>query len=237
MHLFYAPGLSDERSFTLSEDESHHAVRVLRLIPGNEIILVNGRGGWYHTTITHPNPKACTVEITRQLADVGKPAYQLHIALAPTKQIDRYEWFLEKATEIGISEITPIICDHSERREVKTERQMRIVIAAMKQSLKAFHPVINEPVSFKNFMKMPVVGAKTIAHCQDGDKLWLNDAVGAGEPVTILIGPEGDFSDQEIAVALANNYQPITLGTSRLRTETAGVVACHTLSWIFRELQ
>lgn len=236
MHLFYAPELSDDLSFTLSKEESHHAIRVLRLNPGNEIILVNGRGGWYQTVITHPDPKACTVEIVDRQQDIGKPPYQLHIALAPTKQIDRYEWFLEKTTEIGISEITPIICDHSERKDVKTDRQMRIVIAAMKQSLKAHHPVINEPVQFKNFMKKNIPGIKTIAHCQAGEKVWLNEIARVDKPITILIGPEGDFSDSEIASAIANDYEPITLGASRLRTETAGVAACHTISWIFRDI-
>ncbi|MCX6226746.1 MAG: 16S rRNA (uracil(1498)-N(3))-methyltransferase [Bacteroidia bacterium] len=235
MHLFYASELNDELEFTLSADESHHAVRVLRLSPGSEIILVNGRGGWYHSIITHPDPKACMVEIIRVSNDIGKPPYHLHIAIAPTKQIDRYEWFLEKATEIGISEITPIICEHSERKDVKTDRQIRIVIAAMKQSLKAFHPAINEPVSFTNFMKAGLGGVKTIAHCQPGNKQWLNELLRSDEPITILIGPEGDFSDQEIATATANGYQPITLGCSRLRTETAGVVACHTISWINRD--
>lgn len=235
MHLFYAPGLSDEPYYTLSPEESHHAVRVLRLNPGNEIILVNGRGGWYHSRIISPGPKACSVEVLSLSQDIGKPAYHLHIAIAPTKQIDRYEWFLEKTTEIGISEITPLICDHSERRDVKTDRQMRIVIAAMKQSLKAFHPVIHEPASFKNFIKNSFPGAKTIAHCQPGLRQGLDKTIQANEPVTILIGPEGDFSDAEIAVAREHGFLPISLGSSRLRTETAGVVACHTVSWISKE--
>jgi len=235
MHLFYAPELNDELTFTLSPEESHHAVRVLRSSPGDEIILVNGRGGWYHSTITRPDPKACMVDITGVLHDIGKPDYHLHIAIAPTKQIDRYEWFLEKAAEIGISEITPIICEHSERKDVKTDRQMRIIIAAMKQSLKAFHPVIHEPVKFNQFIKGGISGAKTIAHCQPGNKQWLNEIIRPGRPVTILIGPEGDFSDAEIAAAAASGYLPVTLGSSRLRTETAGVVACHTVSWICRE--
>lgn len=235
MHLFYAPGLSDELTFTLNPDESHHAVRVLRLTPGDEIILVNGRGGWYQSRITHPDPKACIVEIICVSNGVGKPNYHLHIGIAPTKQIDRYEWFLEKATEIGISEITPIISEHSERKDVKTDRQMRIVLAAMKQSLNAFHPLIHEPVSFKNFLKSSIPGVKAIAYCQTGNKLWLNEIVQSNDPITILIGPEGDFSDKEIALAIENGYQPITLGSSRLRTETAGVVACQTISWLCRE--
>ncbi|MFA6125741.1 MAG: 16S rRNA (uracil(1498)-N(3))-methyltransferase [Bacteroidales bacterium] len=232
MHLFYAPGLSDHSDFTLSPEESHHAVRVLRLSIGDEIILVNGRGGWYQSRITHPAPKACRVEIMKALQDVGKPGYDLHIAIGPTKQIDRYEWFLEKATEIGISEITPLICEHSERKDVKTERVMRIVVAAMKQSLKAFHPIIHEPVPFKNFIKGSFPGVKTIAHCQVGDKIWLNEAYRRDQPVTILIGPEGDFSDKEIALSKDGGYLPVTLGSSRLRTETAGIVACQTISWL-----
>lgn len=236
MHLFYAPELFDQKNFTLSPDESHHAVRVLRLGAGMEIILVNGRGGWYHTSITHPDPKACVVEVTRTVHDVGKPPYDLHIAIAPTKQIDRYEWFLEKATEIGINQVTPLICARSERKDVKSERQMRIVIAAMKQSLTAFHPTINEPVPFKKFITRSITGTRAIAHCESGDKMWLDALVKAGSPVTILIGPEGDFSLQEIAEAMDNGYQPVTLGTSRLRTETAGVVACQTVSWLCRNL-
>jgi len=236
MHLFYSPGLSDESTFTLNKDESHHAVRVLRLSPGDEIILVNGSGGWYESKIISPDPKACEVEIVKQIQNVGKPAYHLHIAIAPTKSIDRYEWFLEKVTEIGISEISPIITDHSERKDVKTERQMRVILAAMKQSLKAFHPVLNEPVSFKNFIKKSNPGIKTIAHCQPDEKQWLDGKLCNGDPMTILIGPEGDFSDAEIKLAKDNGYIPVTLGNSRLRTETAGVVACHTVSWVCREL-
>jgi 16S rRNA (uracil1498-N3)-methyltransferase len=235
MHLFYAPELNDELRYTLNPDESHHAIRVLRLNHGNEIVLVNGRGGWYQAMITNPDPKACSVEIIRVTAGIGKPGHHLHIAIAPTKQIDRYEWFLEKATEIGISEITPIICDHSERKDVKTDRQMRIVIAAMKQSLKAFHPMIHEQVSFKDFLKNSIRGTNTIAHCQPGNKFWLNEVIHSNEPITLLIGPEGDFSDAEIASATEKGYQPITLGTSRLRTETAGVVACQTVSWVCRD--
>jgi 16S rRNA (uracil1498-N3)-methyltransferase len=236
MHLFYAPGLSDEKSFTLAPDESHHAVRVLRLGAGDEVILVNGRGGWYEARIAHPGPKACTVDILRFSEGIGRPHYDLHIAIAPTKQIDRYEWFIEKATEIGIGMITPIICEHSERKDVKTDRQLRIVIAAMKQSLHAFHPVINEPVTFKNFLKADQPGVRAIAFCQPAEKRWLNEVIVPGRPVTVMIGPEGDFSDAEIASAMASNYVPITLGTSRLRTETAGLVACQTVSWVCREL-
>ncbi|MFH0761198.1 MAG: 16S rRNA (uracil(1498)-N(3))-methyltransferase [Bacteroidota bacterium] len=234
MNLFYSPGLTDQPEFTLSSEESHHAVRVLRMGLGDEIVLVNGRGGWYTSKIISPDPKACGVEIIDQQQGLGKPKYNLHIAMAPTKQIDRFEWFLEKATEIGISEITPLICDRSERKDVKTDRLMRIVIAAMKQSLKAFHPVIHTQTSFKVFLTQTRAGALLIAHCQEGEKLWLDESIFNPESITILIGPEGDFSPDEIQLALRNNYQPVTLGESRLRTETAGLVAVQTVSWLFR---
>jgi 16S rRNA (uracil1498-N3)-methyltransferase len=234
MKLFYAPELTDQPKYTLSVEESHHAIRVLRLDLGDQVVLVNGLGGWYASKITSPDPKACRVEVMDQEQGLGKPNYHLHVAIAPTKQIDRFEWFIEKATEIGISEITPLICDRSERKDVKTERLMRIVIAAMKQSLKAFHPVIHPQTNFKNFLIQNRTGSLLIAHCQEGEKRWLDEIDADPESVTILIGPEGDFSPNEIEYALHNDYQPVTLGESRLRTETAGVVAVQTVSWLSR---
>lgn len=234
MNLFYSPGLTDHTEFTLSSEESHHAVRVLRMGLGDEIVLVNGEGGWYTARILSADPKACQVEITDRQQGLGKPNYNLHVAMAPTKQIDRFEWFIEKATEIGISEITPLLSDRSERKDVKTDRLMRIVIAAMKQSLKAFHPIIHPQTSFKNLLAQNRPGALLIAHCQEGEKLWLDESIFSPESITILIGPEGDFSPDEIQLAVQNKYQPVTLGVSRLRTETAGLVAVQTVSWLFR---
>lgn len=234
MNLFYSPGLTDHPEFVLPPEESHHAVRVLRMGAGDEVVLINGLGDWYTATILSADPRACRVEITGRKQGTGKPKYNLHVAIAPTKQIDRFEWFIEKATEIGISVITPLICDRSERKDVKTDRLMRIVVAAMKQSQKAFHPVINPQTSFKGFMSQNRPGALFIAHCQEGGKLWLDQGLSKAESITILIGPEGDFSPDEIRFAIQNNYQPVTLGESRLRTETAGLVAVQTVSWLFR---
>ena len=234
MNLFYSPGLTDHPEYTLSNEESHHAVRVLRMGLGDEMVLVNGSGGWYQARIISADPKGCQVEIIGRQQDIGKPNYNLHVAMAPTKQIDRFEWFLEKATEIGISEITPLICDRSERKEVKPDRLMKIVVAAMKQSLKAFHPVVHPSTSFKKFLAQDRTGSLLNAHCQNGEKSWLDESIPNPDPITILIGPEGDFSPDEIQLALRNHFLPITLGASRLRTETAGLVAVQTVSWLFR---
>ncbi|OFY50407.1 MAG: 16S rRNA (uracil(1498)-N(3))-methyltransferase [Bacteroidetes bacterium GWF2_49_14] len=234
MNLFYAPELADQEEIVLSAEESHHAVRVLRISAGEQIILVNGKGGWYTSKIVHPDPKACRVEIISREQGLGVPRYHLHIAMAPTKQIDRFEWFIEKATEIGISEITPLICDRSERRDVKPERLVKVAISAMKQSLKAFHPVIHPSVSLRKFLAREMPGSKGIAHCVPGTKLWLNEASDKTTNNIILIGPEGDFTPDEIQLAYGAGYSPITLGESRLRTETAGVVAVQTLAWLFR---
>lgn len=234
MTLFYSPDLADQQEFTLSAEESHHAVRVLRLGAGERIILVNGRGGWYPSIITGPDPKACRVRIEERVEGYGKPSFYLHIAIAPTKQSDRLEWFIEKATEIGISEVTPLICDRSERRDSKRERLLRVAVAAMKQSVKAFHPVINEPAPFGRFIAMPFEGCRAIAHCAEGEKRWIDQCDLTRRRVTLLIGPEGDFSLKEIQAAMEQGFIPITLGDSRLRTETAGVAATQTLAWIFR---
>ncbi|MFO7617777.1 MAG: 16S rRNA (uracil(1498)-N(3))-methyltransferase [Bacteroidales bacterium] len=234
MNLFYAPDLTDQQEFTLPSDESHHAVRVLRMEAGTRVVVVNGRGGWYASTITEADPKACLVQVLERVDGFGKPACHLHIAIAPTKQSDRFEWFIEKATEIGLSEVTPLICDRSERRDIKTERLLRVAIAAMKQSVKAFHPVIHEPAPFGRFIEQPIPGCRAIAHCGEGERRWIDQCDLVEQRVTLLIGPEGDFSPREVQTALERNFIPITLGNSRLRTETAGVVAAQTLAWIFR---
>ncbi|MCK9324119.1 MAG: 16S rRNA (uracil(1498)-N(3))-methyltransferase [Bacteroidales bacterium] len=234
MTLFYSPELTEQKEFILSRDESHHAIRVLRLEAGSQIILVNGRGGWFPSTITHPDPKGCRVQVDERVEGFGKPSYHLHIAIAPTKQSERFEWFLEKATEIGLSEVTPLICERSERKDIKTERLMRVAIAAMKQSVKAFHPDIHEPTPFGRFIGQAFTGSKAIAHCTDGEKQWLDQVERESRTITLLIGPEGDFSPKEIKEALDHGFTPITLGNSRLRTETAGVVATQTVAWIFR---
>lgn len=229
MHLFYTPLLNPGmEAFLLDEAESKHAVRVLRLGIGDRVHLVDGTGGFYDAEISDANPKRVVLKIVAVQESYNRRNHRLHIAIAPTKNMDRLEWFLEKATEIGIDEITPLICDRSERKEVKVERLEKVVVAAMKQSLKAYLPQINPPVRFSAFLKGLTAGEEKrfIAHCDVGEKTFLSASVEAGDSVMILIGPEGDFSPDEIKAALNANFQAISLGASRLRTETAALVAC-----------
>lgn len=230
MHLFFTPTIEPHHTgFILSEEESKHAIRVLRLNLGDTVYLVDGVGGWYTADILDPHPKRTTLAIRQVEQHYQEPAYYLHIAVAPTKNIDRIEWFLEKATEVGVQEITPIITAHSERKEVKIERLNKVVIAAMKQSLKAYLPKINPAVSYGQFLQSighDAYTTKAIAHCADGDKQYLSDVCPSRGRYLILIGPEGDFSEDEIGQALALGYQPVSLGNSRLRTETAALTSC-----------
>ena len=231
MNIFYTPDI-ESSSYTLNEEESKHCVRVLRMASGEEVCLVDGRGGFYVAKIVDANPKRCRVEVVEKREEYGKRPYYLHVAIGPTKLIDRYEWFLEKATEIGIDEITPLESFHSERRAVKKERSEKVVTAAVKQSVKAYHPKVNELTSFKNIIIEPFDGKKLIAHCNPGDKQMLKKALMPGENALILIGPEGDFSEDEVLLAKANGFEEISLGDARLRTETAGVVAAGIVSFI-----
>ena len=223
---FYTPDIHGLR-YALSEDESAHAVRVLRLKAGDEITLVDGRGGWYRAKIDDLHHKNCQIEVLEHRADYGKRPYRLHIGIAPTKNIDRFEWFIEKATEIGIDEITPLLCERSERKHVNTERLQRIMIAAMKQSQKAYLPQLNEITDFGKWLETRGSEHRYIAHCNKGGRLSLKTAYQPECDATIAIGPEGDFSIQEISLAHARGFKSITLGESRLRTETAGVAACY----------
>lgn len=229
MHIFYTPDLTGN-SYTLDEPESKHCVRVLRLEQGDEIILVNGSGGMFTAEITDPNPKRCTVNVLKSELNHGQRNYSVHIAIAPTKNIERLEWFLEKATEIGIDRITPIICRFSERKEIKSDRLEKVMISAMKQSLKAYLPQLDLLTKFSDFISQPFAGQKFIAHCDDQHRDLLKKMINPHQNYLILIGPEGDFSSDEIANALQAGFHPVSLGNSRLRTETAGVVACHTFN-------
>lgn len=230
MHLFYTPTIEPHHTeFMLSEDESKHAVRVLRLQAGNSIYLVDGVGGWYTAEILDPHPKRTTLSIKHVELSYEKPVYDLHVAIAPTKNMDRLEWFLEKATEIGIQEITPIISARSERKEVKLERLNKVAVAAMKQSLKAYLPKVNPAISLPKFFEQiheEEYTAKAIAHCAEGQKQYLQDICGPQGRYLILIGPEGDFSEKEIEQALSLGYKPVSLGDNRLRTETAALASC-----------
>lgn len=233
MLLFYDPDISGPQ-YTMKADESKHIARVLRLKNGDELHVVNGTGALFTCVLTDNHQKHCTIDVTKEEAGAGKLPSSIHIAVAPTKNNDRFEWFLEKSTEIGISEVTPIICDHSERKVVKPERLERILVAAMKQSLKAWLPELKEATKFKDFVTSEAVnqftGQKFIAHCAETDRTELHQAHKAGTDTLILIGPEGDFSPAEVELAMEHGFQPITLGESRLRTETAAVVACHTVN-------
>ena len=229
MHLFYTPDIS-EKTYTLNEIESKHCIKVLRLNINDQIELIDGKGNFYEAKIIDPNPKKCTVEITKTINEFGKRNHYLHIAIAPTKNMDRFEWFLEKATEIGIDEISPIICDHSERKVIKQERLEKIIISAIKQSIKAYKPKLNKVMKYSDFIKQNFDGIKYIAHCEEYEKHTLKSNYKTGENALILIGPEGDFSLQEIEFAKNNSFLETNLGNSRLRTETAGVVACHTIN-------
>ncbi|KAF0235953.1 MAG: RsmE family RNA [Prolixibacteraceae bacterium] len=226
MQLFYVPNISGTE-IVLDETESKHAVRVLRLQNGNQVEIIDGEGGFYKAQITDSNHKKCRLNIVESQKEFGKKNFHLHIAIAPTKNIDRFEWFLEKATEIGIDEITPLLTSHSERKAVNHERLEKILVSAMKQSLKAYLPKLNEMTAFKELVVSNKTENKYIAYCDEIQKTHLKDLVHRGKDTLILIGPEGDFSAEEVQLAIENGFSVVSLGNSRLRTETAGIVACH----------
>ena len=221
MHLFYNPHIQGD-SFELEEQESKHAIRVLRLVRDDRVILVDGRGGWYEAAIIDDHHKRCKLQILSYTPDYRPLSYSLHLAVAPTKNLDRFEWFLEKATEIGISEITPLICRRSERRQVKYERLEKILVSAMKQSLKAYKPKLNNPVSMEEFLRTDQQGTLGIAHCYPLERKGIKELDHSGT-YTLIVGPEGDFTEEEVSNALKAGYVPFHLGESRLRTETAAL--------------
>lgn len=233
MQLFFNSNIDlDTQQITFDKIESKHIVRVLRKKEGDPIFITDGKGILFHCQITSANDKRCIVSIHRQEKKDPSKEYYLHVAIAPTKNMGRLEWFLEKATEIGIDEITPIICQNSERKVLKLERLEKIVLSAVKQSLKYHLPKINKPISFDHFLQEKKPGKVCIAHCEIGEKKFLKSIVSPKERVTILIGPEGDFSTHEIEKSLKSNCIPITLGRTRLRTETAALVAVQNISFI-----
>jgi 16S rRNA (uracil1498-N3)-methyltransferase len=228
MYLFYAPDIKD--CLTLPEEESNHCVQVLRRTTGDEIAVTDGVGNLYHCEITNPHRKHCEFRIKSVETPEALHAGWIHVGIAPTKNIDRTEWAIEKCVEMGADEITLLLCDHSERKTINYERLQKIVVSAAKQSLKTRFPKLNPLTKMTD---LQVEGDKFIAHCIEGykatdDKLALKDKVIRGNQTTILIGPEGDFSPEEVKWALENGYEPVSLGAARLRTETASIVACHT---------
>lgn len=232
MQLFYNPNITETTTeFSFDKEESRHIVKVLRKSVGDTLNITNGKGYLFTAEITIPDIKKCMVNIVSKMLQ-PKREYSLHLAVAPTKMNDRYEWFLEKATEIGIDSITPIICDHSERKVIKTERFEKILQSATKQSLNCYLPKLNDTIAFKDFIKQDFKGVLFIAHCEETDRKSLKQQLKSQTDITILIGPEGDFSVKEIETALQNNFIPVTLGETRLRTETAAVVACHSVAFV-----
>ncbi len=232
MQLFFNPDVNENTSqITFDREESKHIVKVLRKSVGDDLHITNGKGWFFIAEITLADIKNCIATITSKTFKPERK-YNVHIAVAPTKMNDRYEWFLEKATEIGIDTITPIICDHSERKVIKIDRFEKILQSAMKQSLHYYMPKLNNAISFKEFVKQEFTGQKFIAHCEETDKKSFKKELQPNEDVLILIGPEGDFSVKEIKQALQNGFIPVTLGETRLRTETAAIVACHSIAFV-----
>lgn len=221
-HYFYTP---EPQSLTLPDEEAQHASRVLRLQAGDEIFLMDGRGNFFNATITESTKKACRYDIIATMPQSPEWPYHIHLAMAPTKNMDRTEWMAEKATEIGINELTLLNCQWSERRIVKHERIERILVAAMKQSRKAWLPQLNDMTDFADFIAMPRSGQKFICHCHSDNLPLLKDQLSHNDDALVMIGPEGDFSPAEVAAAEAAGFMSVSLGTSRLRTETAAIVA------------
>lgn len=228
MYLFYSPNISE--TLTLPEEESSHCVQVLRRTAGDAIEVTDGAGNLYHCIVTNPHRKHCEVRI--ESIETPAPLHEgwIHIAIAPTKNIDRLEWAIEKCVEMGVDEITPILCEHSERKTINYERLNKILVAAAKQSLKTRFPILHPLTKITDVIPD---GDRFIAHCIEGYKATngkqaLKEHIVRNHRTTVLIGPEGDFSPAEVQWALENGYIPVSLGAARLRTETAAIVACHT---------
>ena len=231
MSLFYAPDI--EMLNLLPEEESAHCVRVLRKSEGDTITITDGKGFFYDARITVPHPKRCEVEIAEKRQWTKPWSFSLHLVIAPTKNIDRIGWLAEKITELGVDTVTPLLCRFSERKELKPDRIQKILVSAMKQSRQALLPQLNPMTPFDAFMKGSFAGERYLAHCREGEKKTLPQCCVPGGSVTLLIGPEGDFSEDEVALAIQNGFVPVSLGETRLRTETAALFACcavHTIN-------
>ncbi|MFI3292469.1 MAG: 16S rRNA (uracil(1498)-N(3))-methyltransferase [Rikenellaceae bacterium] len=238
MQLFYAPNITPP-IYTLTEEESKHCIRVLRMTLGDSLHITDGRGNLFCCQITDASPKRCQVEVIDTIPDYDRLPYSLTMAVAPTKSIERYEWFLEKATEVGVSEFVALLTEHSERKTIKLEREQKVITSAMKQSLKAYHPTLCDMTPFITLIKQHFEGQKFIAHCGDpissNGKPHLADVIEKGGSALILIGAEGDFSPREVSLAVDEGFTEINLGTQRLRTETAALVAVMIVATINRQ--
>lgn len=224
VRFFYTPNPS---AGSLPDEEASHAVRVLRLTEGDEIFLMDGKGTFYRAEITEATKKSCFYQIVESMPQPSQWHAHLHLAMGPTKNMDRVEWFAEKATEIGFDELTFLNCQFSERKVVKTERIEKILVSAMKQSHKSTLPILNPMTDFRKFVSQPREGQRFICHCYDDNLPLLKDKLEEGKPATVMIGPEGDFSVDEVRLAESLGWQSVSLGKSRLRTETAALVAVH----------
>lgn len=234
---FFAPDAGSSATYLLPPEESRHAVKVLRLQPGDLLELVNGKGSVYTCRIVEYGKKGTLLEIAESKFVENRSNYKLHLAISPTKNIERFEWLLEKATEIGIDQLTPLVCQRSERRELNYERLQKILVASMKQSLNVWLPRLNPITPIGQFLEQPFNGLSAIAHCLESKKTDLKELVNLPEQFSeyrILIGPEGDFSQSELDLAFKAGFKPLSLGNSRLRTETAGLVACTELAMLMR---
>lgn len=232
MQVFYAPGISSDIHI-LDENESKHIIRVLRMPKGTLVNLIDGKGNLYEGTIEDPDPKKCSIRITGVQRDFEKRSYRLHIAISPLKNSERFEWFVGKCVEIGIDEITPLICRNTEKIKIKDERLNSIIISAMKQSLKSSATILHKALAYSDFIETGYASKRFIAHCEDSiPRQKISDVYSKGEDALILIGPEGDFSMEEINNALDHGFSGVHLGKSRLRTETAGIAACHSIYFI-----
>ncbi len=229
MNIFYKPDIKEE-TLVLDPEESMHCSRVLRSRIGDRIQLIDGRGGYYEAEIMDNNPKATHIQIINKQLDYKPLPYMLHMAIAPTKNMDRFEWFIEKATEIGISRITPILCTRSERKHVRTDRLVKVMIAAAKQSEKAYFPIIDDLVPYKEWIRKQQGEHCYIAHCMEGEVKNLSQ-ISIHDSLTVAVGPEGDFTPEEVDAALEAGFGPLSLGTYRLRTETAGIYVCAAVSY------
>jgi 16S rRNA (uracil1498-N3)-methyltransferase len=232
MQIFYAPDIAGSE-YTLDENESRHCIRVLRMKAGSELTIIDGKGGIFSAVILKPDAKACIVSVTGSINDLQKRDYRLHIAISPLKNPDRFEWFIEKSVELGVDEITPLICDNTEKPNIRKDRIQNLIISAMKQSLKSTLPVLGETASFGDFVSKHSQGCRMIAHCdQTKERSSIAEVCPKGTDALILIGPEGDFSGTEISMAVEAGFIPVHLGASRLRSETAGIAACHSVYFL-----
>lgn len=232
MQIFYAPDITGNH-YTLDEKESRHCIRVLRMAAGTQVRLIDGKGSLYEAVITNPDSSKCSLTITGVIRDFEKRNYRLHIAISPLKNYERFEWFVEKSVEIGVDEITPLICLKTEKPGIKNERVCNLIISAMKQSLKSKLTKLNDSCGFNDFIKKNNNGCRMIAHCSNEQaREKIGDVYLKGNDALLLIGPEGDFTEEEIKSATGSGFIPVHLGQSRLRSETAGIAACYSIYYL-----